>query len=174
MRMNAFQKRYFARMLRVPSPRVSEKVPMVERCGSVCLLCRYDTEARMLQDWECFVDFHADFHVVLYYEGKPYQGLIFNKLDVRPFAASYFGVFGRVNAEHLSKLQSRSYDMLVNTIGEMDDRMAMVHRWIRADFKIGRDVAYSHLNDLTLQMNEGEDVRAYLKHVKGYLNTLNG
>ncbi|MBO4282139.1 MAG: hypothetical protein J5873_02980 [Bacteroidales bacterium] len=174
MPVNAFQRRYFARMLRVPSPRVSEKVPTVERCGAVCLLCRYGSEADMLQQWEWFRNFHSNFQVVLYYEGKPYQGLIFNKLDVHPFAASHFGLFGRVPAEVVSRLQSQSYDILVNTIEDMDDRMAMVHRWIRADFKIGRDASYAYLNDLSLRMAPGADTQAYLKTVKEYLNTLNG
>ena len=172
--MNPFQRGYFLRMLQQPDGRSSAAVPRLSDCGTICLLCNYTTEPHMLQEWEHFRKFHADFQVVLFYEGKPYQGIIFNKLDVMPFAASNFNFFGRVPADVLHKLQSNRYSLLVNTIARMDDRMAMVHRWIPAGFKVGRDAAYGHLNDLSMMMEETADTGQYLHYVRNYMEKLNG
>ena len=100
--------------------------------------------------------------------------MIFNKLNVIPFAASNFNFFGRVPADALDKVLSRHYRLMVNTVTGMDDRIAMLHRWIPADFKVGRDDAYGNLNDLSLMLDEEADLRAYLDNVKAYLERLNG
>ena len=173
--MNPFQRSYFSRTLRQqPEQRASAAVPKLSECGTVCLLCRYGTEPEMLREWEAMKLFHSEFQVVLFYEGKPYQGLIFNKLNVFPFAASSFSFFGRVPAELLHKLQSTHYSLLVDTIGRMDDRIAMLHRWISAGFKVGRDPAYGYLNDLTMMMGDEAGTQEYLCQVKDYMGQLNG
>jgi hypothetical protein len=173
--MNPIQRHYFSKMLRQqPAPRPTEAVPRLSECGCICLLSRYTSEPEMLRDWEVIKAFHQDFQMVLFYEGKPYQGLIFNKLNVIPFAASHFNFFGRVPADVLDKVQSRHYGLMVNTVAGMDDRLAMLHRWIPADFKIGRDVAYGKFNDLSLMLNDEDDLCTYLNNVKAYLDRLNG
>ena len=173
--MNIFQRKYFGKILQVqPGPRKAAGIPRVDVCESVCFLYRYTSENRMMQDWESMKCFHHNFYVVLFYEGKPYQGQFFNKLNVFPFAAEQFDFFGRVPAETLSRLQSRHYDLMVNTMDPMDGRMAVLHQWIRADFKIGRNADYAFLNDLSLLMNAEDDLPQYLQHVREYTEKLNG
>ena len=80
--MNPFQRSYFSRTLRQqPEQRASAAVPNLSECGTVCLLCRYGTEPEMLREWEAMKLFHSEFQVVLFYEGKPYQGLQFIVID---------------------------------------------------------------------------------------------
>lgn len=173
--MNIFQRKYYGKILQTrPGPRTVAAVPRVATCESVCFLYHYTSENQMMHDWEGMKHFHDNFYIVLFYEGKPYQGQFFNKLNVFPFPADQFNFFGHVPAETLSKLQSSHYNLLVNTMDSMDERMAVLHQWIRADFKIGRNADYANLNDLSLLMNAEDDLPQYLQHVREYTEKLNG
>lgn len=173
--MNIFQRKYYHKLLQAqPKPRPAGGIPRVSSCENVCFLYHYTSENQMMQDWEGMKHFHDNFYVVLFYEGKPYQGQFFNKLNVFPFPAEQFNFFGRVPAETLSKLQSRHYGLLINTMDSMDERMAVLHQWIPADFKIGRNADFSSLNDLSLLMHAEDGLSQYLQQVREYTDKLNG
>lgn len=173
--MNIFQRKYYNGILGSrPPQRPVAAVPQIDACENVCFLYRYVSENQMAQDWEVMKRFHNNFYVLLYYEGKPYQGQFFNKLNVIPLSAERFNFFGRLSADVLSNLQSKRYDLLLNTMDIMDERMAVLHQWVHSDFKIGRNKEYACLNDLSLLLRPEDDLQSYLEHVRNYTEKLNG
>lgn len=171
--MNFFQKRYYQKILSGPQgKRRSARVPQLYDCKSVCFLCRYTAEADLLQQISLFKNFHKDFHVLMYVEGKPYLGAAFNKLNVQPFYADNFNFFGHVSSEAMFNLLSQHYDLLVDTIPELKETTALIHHWIDADFKIGRDISYEKLSDLNILLEKDADTSVYLETVKSYISKL--
>ena len=174
--MNIFQERYFRKKIkpRAATQRSTSVIPRLKDCKNLCFIYAYQQEEKALKDIDSFKRFHKDMHVLMFVEGKPYLGPAFTKLNVSPFYAHYFNLFGRLSTEEKFNLLSQKYDLLINTISSMNLPEAMIHHLVQADFKIGRDENYADLSDINFLVDDSSSMDDYLNTISNYLDALNG